>query len=106
MTDESLPVYIALRTPYKDEAHLKSFIARQAITLEVLAYGFQYRPPERADESKESSPSRSEDVLWSGVVDDPEEPIVIVQEENESVSGRRVLVIWKGTIPLCMWLEL
>ena len=106
VTDESLPIYIALRTPYKDEAHLKSLIARQAISLEVLAYGFQQRPPERAGGSKESSPSRSEDVLWSGVVDDPGEPIKVVQEENESVSGRHVLVIWKGTIPLCMWLKL
>ena len=99
--DENLPVYIALCTPYKDEAHLKSFIARQAISLEVLAYGFQQRPPEGPDGSKESSPSRNEDVSWSGVIDAPEEPITIVQEEDERVSGRHVLVIWRSTIPLC-----
>ena len=106
VTDENLPVYIALCTPYKDEAHLKSFIARHAISLEVLAYGFQQRPPEGPDGSKESSPSRNEDVLWSGVIDDSGDPITIVQEENESVSGRHVLAIWKSTIPLCMWLEI
>ena len=105
VADETLPVYIALCTPYKDEAHLKSFIARHAISLEVLAYGSQQRPPEGADGSKGSSPSRNEDILWSGVIDAPEEPITIVQEENESVSGRHVLVIWKSTIPLCTWLE-
>lgn len=106
VTDENLPVYIALCTPHKNKAHLQSFIARQAISLEVLAYGFQQQPPERPDGSKESSPSRSEDILWSGVIDDPGEPITIVQEENESVSRRYVLVIWRSTIPLCMWLEL
>ena len=105
VTDENLPVYITLRTPYKDEAHLKSFIARYTVSLEVLAYGFQQRPSEGPNGSKESSPSRSEDVLWSGVIDSPEEPITIVREEKESVSGRHVLVIWKSTIPLCMWLE-
>ena len=105
VTDENLPVYITLHTPYKDEAHLKSFIARHTVSLEVLAYGFQQRPPEGPDGSKESSPSRNEDVLWSGVIDSPEEPIIIVREEKESASGRHVLVIWKSTIPLCMWLN-
>ena len=105
VTDEILQVYIALCTPYKDEAHLKSFIARQAISLEVLAYGLQQRPPGGPEGSKESSPSRNEDLLWSGVIDASEEPITVVQEENERVSRRFVLVIWKSTIPLCMWLE-
>ena len=105
VTDENLPVYIALGTPYRDEAHLKSFIARHAISLEVLAYGFQQRPSGGPDGSKESSPSRNEDVLWSGVIDAPKEPITIVREGNEGVSGRHVLMIWKSTIPLCMWLE-
>ena len=105
MTDENLPVYIVLGTRYHDEARLKSFIARHAISLEVLAYGFQQRPSGGPDRSKESSPSRNEDVLWSGVIDAPEEPITIVREGNERVSERHVLVIWKSTIPLCMWLE-
>lgn len=105
LTDENLPVYIALCTPYRDEPRLKSFIARHAISLEVLAYGFQQRPSGGPDGSKESSPSRNEDVLWTGVIDAPEEPITIVQEGNESGSGRLVLVIWKTTIPLCTWLE-
>lgn len=102
--DEKLPVYIILSTPFQDEARLKSFVARHAISLEVLAYGFQQRLSGDPDGSKESSPSRNEDVLWSGVVDAPEDPITIVREENETVSGRHVLVIWKSTIPLCMWL--
>ena len=105
VTDENLPVYIALSTPYQNEAHLKSLIARHAISLEVLAYGFQQRPSGGTDGSKESSPSRNEDVLWSGVIEPQEEPITIVKEGNESVSGRHVLVIWKTSIPLCMWIE-
>ncbi len=105
VTDENLPVYIVLCTPYRDEAHLKSFIARYTISLDVLAYGFQQRPPGGPDGSKERSPSRNEDELWSGVIDDSEEPITILQEENERVSGPHALVIWKSTIPLCMWFE-
>ena len=106
LTDENLPVYIVLRTPYQDEPRLKSSVARHAVSLEVLAYGFQQKPSGGPDGSKESSPSRNEDVLWSGVVDAPDEPITIVQEGNESVSGHHVLLIWRTTIPLCMWLEI
>ena len=105
LTDENLPIYITLCTSYHDEPRLKSFVARYAISLEVLAYGFQQRPAGGPDGSKESSPSRNEDVLWNGVVDAPDEPIIIVQEGNESGSGRLALVIWKTTIPLCTWLE-
>lgn len=102
VTDENLPVCITLRTPYQEEARLNSFVARHAISLEVLAYGFQQRPSGSTGGSKESSPSRNEDVLWSGVIDAQEEPMIIVKEGNESVSGRQVLVIWKTSIPLCM----
>ncbi|KAL2043549.1 hypothetical protein N7G274_003856 [Stereocaulon virgatum] len=99
--DESLPVYIALRTPYKNEAHLKSCLTRLAIILEVLAYGFQPRPSGGKEGSKESSPSRNEDTLWSGNIDTSEEPITIVQDEGEQNSETYVVAIWRKLIPLC-----
>ena len=105
VTDESLPVYVALRTPYKDEAHLKSHIARLAITLEVFAYGFQVRPSGGQDESKENSPSRIQDVLWTGNIESLVEPMIIVQEKNGLEMGRHVLAIWRKKIPLCMYLK-
>lgn len=99
--DESLPVYIALRTPYKDEAHLKSCLTRLAISLEVLAYGFQPRPSGGSEGSKESSPSRNEDTLWSGNIETSEEPIMIVKDEGEQNSETHVVAIWRKLIPLC-----
>ena len=101
MLDESLPVYIALRTPYKDEAHLKSYLTRLVISLEVLAYGFQPRPSGGKEGSKESSPSRNEDTLWSGNIDTSEEPITIVKDEGEQNSETHVVAIWRKLIPLC-----
>lgn len=99
--DESLPVYIALRPPYKDEARLKSYLTRLNISLEVLAYGFQPRPSGGQDGSKESSPSRNEDTLWAGNVDSLEDPIIIIQEDGDQTSGHHILVIWRKIIPLC-----
>ena len=99
--DESLPVFIALRTPYKDEAHLQSYLNRLAINLEAQAYGFQPRASDDQDGSKETSPSRNEDTLWSGNIDTSKDPMKIVQEKNEHESGRCIFAIWRTIIPLC-----
>lgn len=101
VTDECLPVYIALRTPYKDKAHLESYIARLAVSLEILAYGFQPRPSAGQDGSRDSSPGRNEDLLWSGDIDLSEGPMTIIEKESKQGLGRHVLVIWRTIVPLC-----
>ena len=92
--DESLQIYIILRTPYQDEATLKSYLTRLAVNLEIQAKGSPVRSPSGRDTSRETSPSRTEDTLWSGNIDTSEDPFIVVHEEEEHDSTRTILAIW------------
>ena len=92
--DESLRIYIILRTPYQDEATLKSYLNRLAVNLEIQARGSRLRSPGGHNTPRETSPSRTEDTLWSGNIDASEDPFIIVQEEEEHDSTRTILAIW------------
>ncbi|KAL9071634.1 MAG: hypothetical protein Q9161_004059 [Pseudevernia consocians] len=92
--DESLRIYIILRTPYQDEATLKSYLNRLAVNLDIQARGSRLRSPGGHNTPRETSPSRTEDTLWSGNIDASEDPFIIVQEEEEHDSTRTILAIW------------
>ena len=92
--DESLRIYIILRTPYQDEATLKSYLNRLAVNLDIQAKGSPLRSPGGQDTSRDTSPSRTEDTLWSGSVDTSEDPFIVVHEEEEHESARTILAIW------------
>ena len=92
--DESLQIYIILRTPYQDEATLKAYLTRLAVSLDIQAKGSPLRSPAGRDSSRETSPSRTEDTLWSGNIDTSEDPFIVVHEEEEHDSTRTILAIW------------
>lgn len=94
MVDESLRIYIILRTPYQDEATLKSYLTRLAVNLDIQARGSPLRSPGGHDTPRETSPSRTEDTLWSGNVDTSEDPFIVVQEDEEHGSAHTILAIW------------
>lgn len=99
--DELITAYIVLRTPYQDEGHLRSFFARLVVSLEVHAYGSVPRVSGDQDASKDSSPSRNEDILWSGSIDMSQNPVTIIHGERQYQSPENVLAIWKTMLPLC-----
>ena len=92
--DESLLIYIILRTPYQDEVTLKSYLTRLAVHLDIQAKGSPLRSPASGDTSRETSPSRTEDTLWSGNIDTSEDPFIVVHEEEEHETSRTILAIW------------
>ena len=92
--DESLQIYIILRTPYQAEATLKAYLTRLAVSLDIQAKGSPLRSPTGRDSSRETSPSRTEDTLWSGNIDTSEDPFIVVHEEEEHDSTRTILAIW------------
>ena len=92
--DELLRIYIILRTPYQDETTLKSYLNRLAVNLDIQARGSPLRSPGGHDTPRETSPSRTEDTLWSGNIDTSEDPFIVVQEEEEHESTRTILAIW------------
>ena len=100
VVDESLRIYIILRTPYQDEASLKSYLTRLAVNLDIQAKGSPLRSPSGHDTSRDTSPSRTEDTLWSGTVDTTEDPLIVVHEEEEHDSTRTILAIWTTRAPL------
>ena len=92
--DESLRIYIILRTPYQDEATLKSYLNRLVVNLDIQARGSPLRSPGGHSTPRETSPSRTEDTLWSGNIDTSEDPFIVVQEEEEYDPAPTILAIW------------
>lgn len=93
--DELLAIYLVLQTPYQDEAQLKSYFSRLAIHIEARAYGFTPKGSGEREASPGNSPSRNEDVIWTGMIDAAEEPFVIVQEGKGEEDERSLIAVWK-----------
>lgn len=98
LLDEHIDAYVVLRTVPRAEAQLRDLFVRLHVDVEIQAYGFQSRPSSRQNTSNESSPSRSEDSLWSGTIDTSELPVIITQGEEKKHGD--LLAVWKTTIPL------
>lgn len=90
--DESLPLYVVLRTPYDEETSLKAHISRLAIALEAHALnsptGGPGPPPVHGG-------GQARDVVWSSRLDVSEEPTTIIVEGLDGEDSQDVLLIWK-----------
>ncbi|KAL8794452.1 MAG: hypothetical protein Q9195_002925 [Heterodermia aff. obscurata] len=74
--DESIPIYITLRTNHFDKSRLITYIDRLAIALEIIAF----TPRSRSDDGRHASPhlasSPSHEIIWSGTIDTSQKPTV------------------------------
>ncbi|KAJ5698540.1 hypothetical protein N7462_000545 [Penicillium macrosclerotiorum] len=85
--DEFLPVRIVLRLSDCTEAILKHYLPRLEIRLDVYAVD--------PAESVAENPTPTREVIFSGIVDTDEEPLVIFNEfEGEAGTGNHVYLIW------------
>ncbi|RYP18885.1 hypothetical protein DL765_003673 [Monosporascus sp. GIB2] len=85
--DESVDVYLVLRTPHVQDDILRSSLERIVIDLE--AHIINGSSPER------DHPPGSE-VIYSGTVDESEDPFIVADEPPESSHGERfVYAVWK-----------
>jgi len=92
--DETVNVYIVLQTPYFDERTLRSYLGRLVINLEAQVVNAPSEPHE--------GPAGQE-IIYSGSVQNSEDPLIVVQgpDESEDSSGEgHILVVWK----LCAFL--
>ncbi|OAX83434.1 hypothetical protein ACJ72_02197 [Emergomyces africanus] len=91
--DELLPVYVVLRLTNCSEHSLKTHLPRLTVQLEA------YAVHEAASEDGENEiPQQQEarDLIFSGTVNDDEDPLVVVNEvEDEEDVVNYVYVIWK-----------
>ena len=100
MLDEAISVYILLQTQCQDEATLRSYISRLGLNLEVRAHGSQPAPTSSQELLGGASPTRNEDILWSGSIDTHETPVSIIQDENDVQSSQKMFAIWRMDISL------
>ncbi|TVY26539.1 hypothetical protein LHYA1_G003963 [Lachnellula hyalina] len=87
--DETVNVYVVLQTPYFDERALRSYLERLMINLEATVVNTQ-------QENYGGPPAQ--EVIYSGSVQDSEDPLIVVQgpDESEGSSGAgHILVVWK-----------
>ena len=100
MLDESIPVYLILRTQCHPGAKLASYTARLAVNLEVQVYGHHAKPTSDQAVEGEGSPARHEDILWSGSIDTSEAVLILDQAKGNQESLQETLTIWKTIVPL------
>ncbi|KAI9816401.1 MAG: hypothetical protein M1832_005068 [Thelocarpon impressellum] len=81
--DEQLDVYVILRVPYQGEDVLKSYLSRLAITLEAHAVNLQPPQPTTGDDVPPVTPMQTRDLIYSAIVNDSEEPLILVHVREE-----------------------
>ncbi|KAL3428053.1 hypothetical protein PVAG01_01562 [Phlyctema vagabunda] len=84
--DETATVFVVLQTPYFDERSLRSYLGRLAITLEVQVVN-------TTAESYEGPPPQ--ETIFTGAIQDNEDPVIVVQDPDESGGEGHILVVWK-----------
>ncbi|KAG9235629.1 TRAPP trafficking subunit Trs65-domain-containing protein [Amylocarpus encephaloides] len=87
--DETVDIYVVLQTPYFDENTLRSYLGRLVINLEAQVVNVQ---PDNYDGPP------AQEIIYTGSVQDSEDPVVVVQgpDESEGSTGNgHILVVWK-----------
>ncbi|CEJ58973.1 hypothetical protein PMG11_07611 [Penicillium brasilianum] len=85
--DESLPVRVVLRLSDCTDTILKHYLPRLEVRLDVFAVD--------PVETVADNPTPAREIIFSGIVDTREEPLVIFNEfEGEDGTGNHVYLIW------------
>jgi len=98
-SDELVPVYVVLRTPFIDENTLKSYLSRLAIHLETYATGIVLPPNARSDDPGVGY----QELVHSETVTDSEEPFVVAsdsQSDDDTAAQHYVHVVWKVLVTI------
>lgn len=98
--DELVSTYIVFQTTLFDESQFRSYLSRLSLTLEARAYGKTATSSSSQTTNAERSPSRNEDVIWSGNIETKDEPIISIQASKENPAEHVVLTLWNVTIKL------
>jgi hypothetical protein len=85
--DEFLPVRIVLRLSDCTESTLKHYLPRLEVKLDVFAVD--------PAESVAENPTPTREIIFSGLVNTDEEPLVVFNEfEGDEGTGNHVYLIW------------
>ena len=97
--DELLPVFVVLECKAQDEREYRKHIQRISITMELTAYGKDPTNANTATHGNERSPSRSEDLIWTGSIESPPELIALTDSGEES-GGKPSLAVWSTEVTI------
>lgn len=90
--DELVPVYVVLRLVNCSETALRSQLPRLSVKLEAFAVN-----SEDPSDDVDGDTQQAKDLIYSGAVHDPEDPLVIVHEvEDDDEIDNYVFVVWKA----------
>ncbi|KAH0544067.1 hypothetical protein FGG08_001685 [Glutinoglossum americanum] len=98
--DELVAVYVILRTTYLEEDTLKSYLSRLTITLEAHAVNKQQQLPM---EGQSSHAGQFKELIYSGRIQDFEDPLIIVHGPGEAGNGvekSHIVTVWKLNVLL------
>ncbi len=95
-----MSVYIVLRAPFEDEDSLKAQISRLSIGIEAHAISTNQVNTSSRQPGQPPTGSLPRDVLWSAKLDVNEEPLMAMEESDESDHNQDVLLLWKLTATL------
>jgi len=87
--DELLAVYIVFRTPFLEDATLKSYLARLVVNVEAFAFSTTPLP----ENDPKAGPLK--ELLYSGTIKHTDEPTIVNHGEGDAA---HTYVIWKVDI--------
>jgi hypothetical protein len=94
LIDELVPVYVAFRTPLVEDATLKSYLGRLAITVDAYAFSTAPAP----DSDGKALPPKEQ--IYSETIKNTVEP-VIFRYEGEGAAPAHTYVIWRIEVFIC-----
>ncbi|KAJ4352872.1 hypothetical protein N0V95_003847 [Ascochyta clinopodiicola] len=88
--DELLQVYVVFRTPLLEDAALKSYLDRLAVSLDVFAFGTAPGPDQEAK-------ALPKELIYSETIKDTNEPTIVLHESGDATHA---YVFWKIEVPI------
>lgn len=96
-TDELLTVYVAFETVAEGKT-ARELADCISVGLDLRAYGNAPKSVSVSEDTAERSPSRNEDIIWSGNIQSDVEPYVLL--EKASSERAKATLIWTCTVEI------
>ncbi|KAF9696221.1 hypothetical protein EKO04_005920 [Ascochyta lentis] len=93
LADELLPVYVVFRTPLLEDATLKSYLDRLAVSLDVFAFGTAPGPDQEAK-------ALPKELIYSETIKDSNEPTIVLHETRPQGRFHKPAIYFQPTASL------
>lgn len=104
--DETVPVYVLLRTPTIGQNNIQAFISRLTINVEAYAIGTSPHQPAEGQDASNKHTVQAKELLFSDTVDDAGDPFIAVHSNSteEGSTDAFVSVVWRVGVLLSTYI--